>query len=159
MLDWQNKKWIKVIAVIVIASFLSYDVAWATEFSPVSLSTNSINKSSLSSLYQSNRSEEDEEIELSFRSQLIPTKKYQERSGFLRMEAMKNEMKRRKDEIRKHREIEANRVKKNITDYNINKGLYLNAVEKAKEEQSITEQVMKARGATMGLAADAGGFS
>ena len=37
MLDWQNKKWIKVIAVILVVTFVSYDIAWAVDFSPTPL--------------------------------------------------------------------------------------------------------------------------
>ncbi|MFH1478550.1 MAG: cysteine peptidase family C39 domain-containing protein, partial [Candidatus Omnitrophota bacterium] len=38
MLNWQDKIWIKAIAIAVVIAFLTYDVAWASNFSPVSLS-------------------------------------------------------------------------------------------------------------------------
>ncbi|HAZ10718.1 MAG TPA: hypothetical protein DCY56_06400 [Candidatus Omnitrophica bacterium] len=35
MLDWQNKPWIKIISTVLIAAFLTYDIAWATDFTPL----------------------------------------------------------------------------------------------------------------------------
>ena len=149
MLDWQEKKWIKVVAIIVIASFLSYDIAWATEFSPVFPSLNTTTKSTLSKIIKSEElekleeSEEDEEIELSFRSQLIPTKKYSERSGFLRMESVKDTVERQRAEMERRKNIEEDRMNKNVTDFNINKGLYMNAVDKAQAEQAIEQAALE----------------
>ena len=40
MLDWQKKKWIKVIASILVITFLAYDVAWAMDFTPLHTVTN-----------------------------------------------------------------------------------------------------------------------
>lgn len=38
MLDWQGKKWIKAIAVIVVFAFMTYDIAWAMDFTPMRVS-------------------------------------------------------------------------------------------------------------------------
>ena len=35
MLDWQNKTWIKIISTVLIVAFLTYDIAWATDFTPL----------------------------------------------------------------------------------------------------------------------------
>ncbi|MCX5687295.1 MAG: hypothetical protein NTV71_01390, partial [Candidatus Omnitrophica bacterium] len=35
MLDWQCKTWIKIISVVMVAAFLTYDIAWATDFTPI----------------------------------------------------------------------------------------------------------------------------
>ncbi|MBU1853416.1 MAG: hypothetical protein KJ957_05180, partial [Candidatus Omnitrophica bacterium] len=159
MLGWQGKKWIKVVAITVVIAFLTYDIAWATDFSPITISTptSSIPGTSPSlfskigsfiskSIFKKTQEEETpEETEISFRSQLIPMKKYGERSGFQRLESVKNMIKRQQDEVRKRQRIEEDRVTRNIVDYTINKGLYMDGVEKALEAQSITEQVMKAR--------------
>ncbi|MBU4589887.1 MAG: hypothetical protein KKG01_03080, partial [Candidatus Omnitrophica bacterium] len=164
MLDWQGKKWVKAIAICVVVAFLSYDIAWATDFSsivPMAATLPAVPEThpkidiSISEeiLKKAEKEEEPEETEISFRSQLIPRKKYGERSGFQRVETMKEMKKRQKDELRRRKQIEEDRRNRNITDYNINKNLYLDAVEKAQEAQALTQQDMKARGETMGAAA------
>ena len=35
MLDWQGKTWIKIISLVLIIAFLTYDIAWATDFTPI----------------------------------------------------------------------------------------------------------------------------
>ncbi|MBU4311131.1 MAG: hypothetical protein KJ706_00215, partial [Candidatus Omnitrophica bacterium] len=36
MLDWQGKTWLKIISAVLIIAFLTYDIAWATDFSSTS---------------------------------------------------------------------------------------------------------------------------
>nr|MBU1327909.1 DUF89 family protein [Candidatus Omnitrophota bacterium] len=36
MLDWQDKPWIKIISAVLVIAFLTYDIAWATDFSSTS---------------------------------------------------------------------------------------------------------------------------
>ncbi|MCG2717841.1 MAG: hypothetical protein L6408_03270, partial [Nanoarchaeota archaeon] len=166
MLDWQGKRWLKILSVVLIIAFITYDISWATDFSPISLSsitpgfipkiTNFISKN----IFKKTQEKENlEETKISFRSQLVPTKKYEERSGFLRLESVKEMMKRQMDDMQKRRQIEEDRSNKYIINYNMNKGLYMNAVEKAIGEQSITDQVMKSKADTINAAAAGGEFS
>ncbi|MBU4149128.1 MAG: hypothetical protein KKB52_02110, partial [Candidatus Omnitrophica bacterium] len=165
MLDWQEKKWVKVIAVTVVIAFLSYDIAWATDFSPISLPDSSTSilskiKNFVSQkIYNNIKIEEIGDTELLFKSQLVPSKKYEERSGFMRIDTVKQMIKRQMDELQKMRQIEEDRINKAVINYNVNKGMYMDAVEKGQASQSITEQVMKARGDTMSAAAAASEFN
>ncbi|MFC1666909.1 hypothetical protein ACFL0P_03475, partial [Candidatus Omnitrophota bacterium] len=169
MLNWQEKRWVKIVAVTVAVAFLTYDIAWATDFSPLAISDASTGPglfskvSAFISKTVFNRAQTQEEVqeetEISFRSQLVPRKKYGEQSGFLRLESVRNMIKRQNDEMRRRKQIEEERSKRKITDYSINKALYMNTIEKVMEEQLITEQVMKARGATMTGAAVGGEFN
>nr|MBU1328718.1 RHS repeat protein [Candidatus Omnitrophota bacterium] len=167
MLDWQGKRWLKVLSIALIIAFLAYDISWATDFSPISLSsitpgffpkiTDFISTHIFKKTQEKDNSEE---TEISFRSQLIPTKKYEERSGFLRLESAKESIERQIDETQKRIEIERMRLQNKInTDYKMNKGLYMNAVEKAIGEQSITDQVMKSKADTINAASAGGEFS
>jgi len=142
MLNWQNKKWVKVIAMIVVVTFLIYDIAWAMDFSPLNAPNSftttepgvfsKINNFISKIIFNKTQKEgKFEGTELSFRSQLVPTKKYEERSGFLRLENVKDIIKRQMDEMQKRQQKEKDRSNKFIIDYNINKGIYMNAVEKA----------------------------
>jgi len=36
MLDWKGKTWLKTVSVTLIIAFIAYDLAWATDFSPIS---------------------------------------------------------------------------------------------------------------------------
>ncbi|MDP2921394.1 MAG: cysteine peptidase family C39 domain-containing protein, partial [Candidatus Omnitrophota bacterium] len=169
MLDWQNKKWIKVIACVLVITFLAYDIAWATDFSPIALhsaipGTPGIFPKITSFISEkifkkTDKTKKPEETEISFRSQLVPSKKYEERSGFLRLEAVRDMIKRQMDEMQRRQQIEQERVNRYIIDSDINKGLYIDAVEKAQEAQSINQQIMKARGETMGAAAATSEFN
>jgi hypothetical protein len=170
MLDWQGKKWVKVIAVTVVIAFLSYDIAWAMDFSPLvsarpAGSAAPQAQSKIQGLIskiipkKTHIEETPEETEISFKSQLVPRKKYGEGSGFLRLESVKDMIRRQMNDMERRRQIEEDRINRKITDYNINTGLYIDAAEKAQEAQAITEQVMKARGNTMGAAAAAGEFN
>ncbi|MBU1006623.1 MAG: hypothetical protein KKH08_03410, partial [Candidatus Omnitrophica bacterium] len=164
MLDWQNKKWIKVIAVTVVVTFLVYDVAWAMDFSPMAISSAPSASSqgliprisdfvSKNILKRTQIQDKSETTEILFRTQLVPHKRYGESSGFLRKEATENAIKRQMDFIRRHQRIETERINRDFTIYKINRGLYMDNVEKAQEAQNITQQVMKARGDTFESAA------
>ena len=110
MLNWQEKRWVKVVAMVVVAAFLSYDIAWAMDFSPLavpSIAAQSLPKistftpESASTLTKIQEKEGPEDTEISFRSQIVPRKNYEERSGFLRLEAVKNMIQRQMEEIKK----------------------------------------------------------
>src|SRR3989338_6553883 len=167
MLDWQNKKWIKVIAVILIITFISYDIAWATDFSPIyKLNTASFNILpkitnfiSQKILRLPDKPKKTEDTEISFRSQLIPEKKYGERSGFLRLETVKEMIKRQLDEMQNRQRVEEDRYNRKVMDYNVDAQQKMNNAEKGQESQSITEQAAKARGEIMGAAASVSEFS
>ncbi|MEE8317940.1 MAG: hypothetical protein V3S13_03420, partial [Candidatus Omnitrophota bacterium] len=83
MLDWQGKKWVKVIAVTVVIAFLSYDVAWAMDFSPLVTAQSAgpaapQAQSKIQGLIskiipkKTHIEEPQEETEISFKSQLVP---------------------------------------------------------------------------------------
>ncbi|MFH1076633.1 MAG: cysteine peptidase family C39 domain-containing protein, partial [Pseudomonadota bacterium] len=159
MLDWQNKKWIKVIAITVVVTFLTYDIAWAMDFSPLAVSASPSETSpklltrvndfiSNKILKRPHEEKESEDTEIVFRTQLVPRKKYGEESGFLRLEATRDAIKRQMEWLRRHQRIEEERRQRDFTIYNVNKGLYMDNVEKSREAQDITEKVMKARGET-----------
>ncbi|MFC1623722.1 cysteine peptidase family C39 domain-containing protein, partial [Candidatus Omnitrophota bacterium] len=172
MLDWQEKKWIKVVAIIVVAAFLTYDIAWATDFSPISIppigtkslpkisipkgddfiSGSAISESALDKTQKIQKDELPEETEISFRSQLIPRKKYGEQSGFLRIESVKKMIKRQMDEMKRRQQIQEDRGRREFRNYNINRRLYMDAVGKAQEAQSVSDQIMKARSNTFDAA-------
>jgi len=40
MLNWQEKTWVKVIAMTLVITFLAYDIAWSMDFSPFNISHN-----------------------------------------------------------------------------------------------------------------------
>jgi len=89
MLDWQNKTWIKIISVVLIVSFFAYDISWATDFSPISLSSITpgfipkiANFISENIFKKTQEKENSSETEVSFRSQLVPNKQYVSRSLF-----------------------------------------------------------------------------
>ncbi|MDO8603675.1 MAG: cysteine peptidase family C39 domain-containing protein, partial [Candidatus Omnitrophota bacterium] len=169
MLNWQEKKWVKVIAVTVVVTFLVYDIAWAMDFSPLNTPNPSAAGPGLLSkigsfisesiLHQTPKKEKLEETEISFRSQLVPTKKYEERSGFQRLEAVKNMIKRQMNEMNNRQTIEIDRQKAIYNQYQINKGTYLQNVEKNQAVQDIQNQLSKARGDTLNAAAAGGEFS
>jgi len=169
MLDWQNKKWIKVMAVILVITFLSYDIAWATDFSPLHTATNTAttpgflpkigNFISEHILKRTSKAEKAGETEVSFRSQLVPTKKYEEQSGFMRLEAVREMIKRQLDDLNRRQNIEVDRNKAIYNQYQINRSLYMQDTEKGQSVQAIQNQVMKARGDTMEAAAAGGEFS
>ncbi|MBU4590706.1 MAG: hypothetical protein KKG01_07260, partial [Candidatus Omnitrophica bacterium] len=159
MLDWQGKKWVKVIAVTVVFTFLVYDIAWAMDFSPIAITASPSaeapgliprigNFISKSILKKDHKEELPEETEVSFRTQLVPRKDYGESSGFQRMESVKQMIKRQMEQMRRRQQIEEDRRQRDISNYSVNKGLYLDGVEKAQEAQDITQKVMKARGQT-----------
>ncbi|NQT75977.1 MAG: hypothetical protein HQ566_05590, partial [Candidatus Omnitrophica bacterium] len=170
MLDWQGKKWVKVIAVTVVFAFLTYDIAWAMDFSPL-VTTRATAPgapelqpkidSSISKILPKKIQEDkdSEETEISFRSQLVPRKKYGERSGFLRMQSVKDIIKRQMNEMQRRQQIQEDRHRRDFINYNINKGLYMDQVEKGQEAQSLQQQIMKARGLTFDAAAKMGEFS
>ncbi|MDP8230458.1 MAG: cysteine peptidase family C39 domain-containing protein, partial [Candidatus Gorgyraea atricola] len=167
MLDWQEKRWVKVIAVTVVFAFLTYDIAWATDFSPITIAPISVpNFSTLSKfipgtnlIKKTLKTEEPEETEISFRSQLVPRKKYEERSGFQRMESVKKMIKRQIDELRKRQDIETERRQSIYNQYQINRQQYIQDAETGAAVQGIEQQLMKARGETMSAAARSGEFS
>ncbi|MDP8229785.1 MAG: cysteine peptidase family C39 domain-containing protein, partial [Candidatus Gorgyraea atricola] len=170
MLDWQSKKWVKVIAITVVIAFLAYDVAWAMDFSPIAVTTSPSagapgiiprigNFISKSILKKDHKEELPEETEITFRSQLVPRKKYGERSGFQRLESVKNMIKRQEEFMRRQQQIEEDRRQRDVNLYNVNKGLYMDSSEKAQEAQRINQQVMKARGETFESAAASSEFS
>ena len=170
MLDWQGKRWIKAIAVIVVVAFITYDIAWAMDFSPIAITSPSPTQSSSlfskfgsfiskSILKKTDKREEAEETEISFRSQIIPTKKYGEGSGFQRLEAAKDAIKRQIEDVRKRHMIETERRKNLYRQYQMNKDLYMQEVEKVQEDQGLQQQIMKARSKTIEAAAKAGEFS
>ncbi|MFA5389318.1 MAG: cysteine peptidase family C39 domain-containing protein, partial [Candidatus Omnitrophota bacterium] len=167
MLDWQSKKWIKVIAVILVVTFISYDIAWSIDFSPLPLTKTSTsgffpkitNFIFEKILHKTDKSNKPDETEVSFRSQLVPTKKYEERSGFSRLEAVREMIKRQMDDLGKRQNIEAERNKAIYNQYQINKNLYMQDMEKGQGAQAIQDQLMKARGETMEAAAAGGEFS
>nr|MBC8473308.1 hypothetical protein [Candidatus Omnitrophota bacterium] len=170
MLDWQGKKWVKVIAISVVVAFLAYDVAWAMDFSPIAITASPSadapgliprigNFISKSILKRDHKEELPEETEISFRTQLVPRKKYGESSGFQRIDSVKNLIKRQMEQMRRRQQIEEDRRQRDINNYNVNKGLYMDGVEKAQEAQDITEKVMKARGQTFQAAGALSEFS
>ncbi len=89
MLDWQGKRWLKIISVALIIAFVTYDISWATDFSPIPLSnitpgfipkiTNFISKNIFKKTQEKQKSEE---TEIYFKSQLVPKKEYASRSIF-----------------------------------------------------------------------------
>ncbi|MBU1912482.1 MAG: hypothetical protein KKB22_02990, partial [Candidatus Omnitrophica bacterium] len=166
MLDWQNKKWIKVIATILVVTFLSYDIAWAVDFSPMPIHAPTLgifpkitNFISRHILKKTSNTEEPQETEIAFRSQLVPTKKYEEQSGFMRLEAVREMIKRQLDDLNRRQNIEVDRNKSIYNQYQINRNLYMQNTEKGQSVQAIQNQVMKARGDTMEAAAAGGEFS
>ncbi|MCX5692590.1 MAG: cysteine peptidase family C39 domain-containing protein [Candidatus Omnitrophica bacterium] len=166
MLDWQNKKWIKVIAVILVITFISYDIAWAVDFSPIPLfktTPNFIPKITdfISShiFKKTQKNQKPQETELSFRSQLIPSKKYEEDSGFQRLDTVKEMMKRQLEDMQRRQAIENDRSRNIYNQYQINKSIYLQEQQKGQGVQEIQDQLNKARGATINAAAAGGEFS
>nr|MBU1328765.1 hypothetical protein [Candidatus Omnitrophota bacterium] len=89
MLDWQGKRWLKVLSIALIIAFLTYDISWATDFSPISLSsitpgffpkiTDFISTHIFKKTQEKDNSEE---TEVFFRTQLVPKKEYASRSIF-----------------------------------------------------------------------------
>ncbi|MEK6732302.1 MAG: cysteine peptidase family C39 domain-containing protein, partial [Candidatus Omnitrophota bacterium] len=166
MLDWQNKKWIKVIAVILVITFISYDIAWAVDFSPLPLFKTTPNfipkiKDFISKniFKKPSPAKKPEETEISFRSQLIPSKKYEEDSGFQRLDTVKEMMKRQMEEMQRRQNIEQERTRNIYNQYQINKSIYLQEQQKGQGVQDIQDQLNKARGATTNAAAAGGEFS
>ncbi|MDP2910891.1 MAG: hypothetical protein Q8N76_00930, partial [Candidatus Omnitrophota bacterium] len=174
MLDWQNKKWIKVIAVILVITFISYDIAWAVDFSPIPLFktapnfipkiTDFISNKLLRRFVPRNNAIHDQnqkpqETELSFRSQLIPSKKYEEDSGFQRLDTVKEMMKRQMEDMQRRQNIENDRNRNLYNQYQINKSIYLQEQQKGQGVQDIQDQVNKARGATTNAASAGGEYS
>ena len=166
MLDWQNKKWIKVIAVILVVTFLSYDIAWAVDFSPMPIHVPTLgifpkitNFISQHILKKTGNTEQPKETEIAFRSQLVPTKKYEEQSGFMRLEAVREMIKRQLDDLNRRQNIEVDRNKAIYNQYQINRNLYMQNAEKGQSVQAIQDQVMKARGDTLNAASAGGEFN
>ena len=166
MLDWQNKNWIKVIAVILVVTFISYDIAWAVDFSPAPLVKNTpqfipkiLNFISNSIFKKADKSKKSEETEVSFRSQLIPSKKYEEDSGFQRLDTMKEMIKRQMEDMQRRQQIENERNRNTYNQYQINKSIYLQEEQKGQGVQDIQDQLNKARGAATNAAAAGGEFS
>jgi len=170
MLDWQGKKWVKVIAVTVVFTFLVFDIAWAMDFSPIAITAPSSSDTpgllprigsfiSRSILKREHKEEMEDTTEVSFRTQLVPRKKYGEESGFQRIDAVKEMIKRQMDEMNRRQAIENDRRRQIYNQYQVDRNLHMQNAEKVQAFDDVQRQVLKARGDVMGAAAAAGEFS
>ena len=146
----------KAISITVVLTFLVYDIAWATNFSPIANTPNAsmtapetiprlAETTSRSLLNKTDDIKKTEDAEVSFRSQLIPQKERYNRDAFQSKEEMRRRQEEQRRQMGQRQRIQEDIMRQNFKDQTFNRQLQLNNQDILNEAQRINQQAERAK--------------